>query len=175
MLTVRRACHFLLFATCLQCMPLLAYAGERADGFALGQLAQSTHDLAADLYFIVSLSGQFAAGKEELVGADPNNTDFALAGGALTYSIWQTKLAVVPACEDLLGGDALNSPVLKDYRQELRDMLEAVQANGEAFLAGAASGDAKALGVWTANIASEGYVERLLDLSRRMAQQGNAG
>jgi hypothetical protein len=166
MLNLRAAAFWLAFGLLL--LPGWGMADDLADGFALGRASQASQDLAGDLYFIQSLARQFAAGKEELVGADPNNTDFALAGGALTYAIWRTKLAVIPACEDWLKDGALDSAALKDSRRELRDLLSAIQVDGAAFLAAAEQGDPQALAAWTDAIEQGSYVDKLLDLNQRL-------
>ena len=138
---------------------------DLTDGFRLGKFATTAKLLAADLYYMQSLATQFAVGKEDVVGSDPNNTDFALAGSALTYSIWRVKLSVLPVCEDGLKSDALNQPVLKDYNDPLRALLTSLKSDCDDFTAGVSKGDPKALTTFVDHITLADYVNRLLALA----------
>ena len=137
------------------------------DGFRLGKFATTAKMLAADLYYIQSLSTEFAIGKEDVIGSDPNNTDFALAGSALTYSIWRVKLAVLPVCEDGLKSEALDKQAVQPYSQELRDLLTGLKADCQDFTGAVSKGDQLALSKLVDHIHAGDYVGRLLALADR--------
>jgi hypothetical protein len=150
-------------------------SAELTDGFRLGKFATTAKLLAADLYYIQSLAGEFAVGKEDVVGSDPNNTDFALAGSALTYGIWRVKLSVLPVCEDGLKSAELDQPVLKDYSQPLKDLLTSLKTDCNGFIDGVQQGDPQALTAFVGRLKTADYVSRLLDLAdKATAAAGDA-
>jgi hypothetical protein len=100
-----------------------------------------------------------------VVGSDPNNTDFALAAGALTYTIWRVKLAVLPVCEDGLQSDALDKSAVKQFRQPLNDLLGSLKADCEEFTDGVGQGNQQALTTFVGRLEKGDYVNRLLALA----------